>query len=210
MKIQSITFNPFQVNGYIVYDDSNEAILVDIACYDNSEEQFVIKFISENNLKPVAIINTHGHLDHICGNVFLKEYYKIPVYLHSDDNFLVKTALDHARMFGFEMKEPPMPDYDLKDLDVFCFGLSELKLLHVPGHSPGSVALYSEAGAFVITGDALFAGSIGRTDLPKGNHHVLIESIREQLLVLPDATKVLPGHMEDSSIGYEKTNNPYL
>ncbi len=210
IQVQVITLNPFGVNGYIVYDETLEAILVDVACNSRQEEKLVIEFIGQQGIKPVAIINTHGHLDHICGNNFLSVHYNIPVWMHTEDNFLVQTSLIHARMYGFEMQQPTLPDHRLDDTEVFRFGNSELQVLHVPGHSPGSIALYSEAGQFVITGDALFAGSIGRTDLPKGNYHSLIESITSKLLVLPDNTQVLPGHMESSTIGNEKTHNPYL
>jgi len=210
IQVQVITLNPFGVNGYIVYDETLEAILVDVACNSRHEEKLVIEFIGQQGIKPVAIINTHGHLDHICGNNFLSVHYNIPVWMHTADNFLVQTSLIHARMYGFEMQQPAPPDHRLDDIEVFRFGNSELQVLHVPGHSPGSVALYSEAGQFVITGDALFAGSIGRTDLPKGNYHSLIESITSKLLVLPENTQVLPGHMESSTIGNEKAHNPYL
>ncbi|NLA25399.1 MAG: MBL fold metallo-hydrolase [Bacteroidales bacterium] len=210
IKIESIILNPFGVNAYIIYDDSKEAVLVDPACYTKAEEDLYSDFIEKLELKPVAVINTHGHIDHIFGNQYIKDKYNIPVYMHSADKFLVQTALAHAQLYGFKIEQPPLPDFYLDDEKSFKFGNSELQLLHIPGHSPGSIALYSEEGSFVVTGDVLFAGSIGRTDLPKGNYHALIHNIKTKLFILPDNTIVFPGHMDDSSIGYEKMHNPYF
>jgi len=211
MQIKSFALNPFQVNAYIVFDESNEAVLIDAACINKNEEDILCTLVEKNNLIPVAIFSTHGHVDHICGNAFLKEKYAIPFYMNRADNFFIETALLHGSLFGLRIKKPPLPDANPVQGDVFRFGNnSELHVLEVPGHSPGSIAIFSPKANFVITGDALFAGSIGRTDLPKGNYSELISSVNEKLFTLPSNTQVLPGHGDFSTIEIEKAENPFF
>lgn len=211
MNIDVLVVNPFQVNAYIISDAARNAVLIDMAGYDTTELHQIAAFIEGKQLNPIALISTHGHLDHVCGNIFFKEHYHVPLYMHADDRFLIDTAIAHASAFGLSVEKPPYADILLDDMEIVKFNEDlQFTVLHVPGHSPGSIALYSESDAFVITGDALFAGSIGRTDLPRGNYDVLISSIQNKLMSLPDNTRVLPGHMHASSIGDEKRTNPYL
>lgn len=209
MEIIKFILNPFQVNAYILIH-KNECVLIDMAVYSNEEYNMLTKYIKERELRPTAIINTHGHLDHICGNKQLKSLYNIPVYMHTADNFLVESSLQHAQTFGFSIEQAPLPDIDILPKMSIKIGEEEIIALHVPGHSPGSIAFYCPNDSFVITGDTLFAESIGRTDLPKGNYDTLISSIKTQLLELPKNTKVLPGHGSETSIEHEIENNPYL
>jgi hydroxyacylglutathione hydrolase len=210
IRIQTFVFNPLQVNTYLLFDETNECVVIDPACSNADEENELIGFIEHNHLVPVALLNTHGHFDHVFGNNLISTKYGLAISGHKNDLSLVENAIEHARLFGVMAKKSPSTTLFLQEGDVIHFGQSILQALHVPGHSTGSLSYYSEAGKFVITGDALFHGSIGRTDLPGGNFDTLIENIRGKLLTLPDDVKVYPGHGEASTIGYEKSNNPYL
>ncbi len=210
MQIEKFTFNPFQVNSYIIYDHTGECLIIDASCYNKTEIKEIEEFISGNDLKPVMIINTHGHVDHLPGNAYLAEKYSIEVALNKDDLFLVENAVQQGLFFGFEISKPPVPSVFLRDKQIINFGSSSLEVRHAPGHSPGSVVLYSAADGFAITGDVLFAGSIGRTDLPGGSYEVLISSIKSQLLTLPGETIVYPGHGLPSTIENERMHNPFL
>ena len=210
MNIEKFVFNPFQVNCYIVYDDTGDCLIIDASCNDKTEKEKLVLFISERDLNPVIILNTHGHVDHLSGNTFLAEKYSIPLAIHRDDLFLVRNAVQQGLIFGFDIDEPPDPSVFLQEGEDVYFGNSELNVFHAPGHSPGSVVFYSLEGKFLITGDVLFAGSIGRTDLPGGNYNVLMKSIKEKIILLPDDTLIYPGHGPASTIGNEKLNNPFL
>jgi hydroxyacylglutathione hydrolase len=210
IKVQKFVFNPFQENSYLLYDETGECILIDMGSYTVEEKKEVMYFIENNKLDPVKIVNTHCHVDHLLGNSFFKNKYKLPVAAHAADEFLVAGAVEHGKIFGFEVEEPPGIDDYLEEGMNLHFGDSFLEILHVPGHSPGSVALYSEADQFVITGDALFSGSIGRTDLPGGDYETLILSIKNKLMTLPDAVIVYSGHGPESTIGEESRSNPFL
>lgn len=209
MEITRFIVNPFQVNAFVLIHNG-ECVLIDMAVFNPQELQTVQDYLAAKNISPSALLNTHGHIDHICGNYLLQKKYDIPVFMNFQDNFLVETAVDHAELFGMEINQPPIPDKNLTDNMEFDIGGEKLKLIHVPGHSPGSMAFYYEKDAFVITGDALFAGSIGRTDLPQGNHDTLIDSIKNKLMILPQHTAVFPGHGPDTSIYTESLENPYL
>lgn len=207
MFIKTFIFNSFRVNMYIVWDDSGECVIIDGACYSDKEKERLVNFIEEQKLKPVALINTHGHVDHIVGNAFICKHYSIDSYLHKDDFSGLNYAEEHGKMFGFELENPPAP----KELgSEVAFGKSTLQVLHTPGHSKGSVSLYAKNADVVFTGDTLFRGSIGRSDLPGGNLNELMQSLNLVLLTLPDNTKVLPGHGPQTSIGDERWGNPFL
>ncbi len=206
----SFVFNAFGVNAYIVSDETKEAVIIDGAANSDFEMLELKRYVDDNKLKVKYIINTHGHLDHICGNHRLKFEYNVPVLANFKDNGLVQNVMNEARMFGFRMNAQSLPDRNIVDGDEICFGNSVLKVLEVPGHSQGSVALYSEAENFVICGDALFCGSVGRTDLPGGSFSQLIESIGKKLFVLDKKCIVLPGHGETTTIGFEVENNPFF
>jgi glyoxylase-like metal-dependent hydrolase (beta-lactamase superfamily II) len=211
MTIKTFTFNPFQENTYLIYDHTKEAVVVDAGCSNKSENEMLAHFILDNNLVLKRIINTHLHLDHQFGNKFLVDTYGIKPEACSDDEFLLDNVAAQARLFGIELENDvqELGGY-ISDNQAIKFGCSEMKAIHVPGHSPGSIAFYSEKYNFLIAGDVLFRGSIGRTDLLKGDYATLILSITKKLLILPEETVVYCGHGPTTTIGYEKENNPYL
>ncbi|MBN2662065.1 MAG: MBL fold metallo-hydrolase [Bacteroidales bacterium] len=210
MQIKQLTFNAFFENTYIVFDETNEAIIIDPGMNSDRENQKIVDFINKNNLKPVKIVNTHCHIDHILGIDFLKETYLIECYSGKNDEYLLADAIEKANMFGLKLKKAPQIDNYISEKDEIIFGNSKLKILDVPGHTSGHIALYSLKDKFVITGDVLFKDTIGRTDLPGGDLDQLLNSIRTKLLSLDDEYTVFAGHGEKTSIGYEKLNNPFL
>jgi len=210
ITIKNFVFNELEVNGFVLYDETRECIIVDPGC--NTEEQCNIlkNFITGQLLKPVFLVNTHGHFDHIFGNDWVKSTYQCPLLIHEDDMPLLKHVDKYAGIFGFRVDRSPMPDGFLNQGEALCFGNSKMEILHVPGHSPGSIALYSNSDKFLICGDVLFKGSIGRTDLLGGNYSLLIRGIREKLMTLPKDTAVWPGHGPNTTIGHEYDTNPFL
>ncbi len=210
ISIKSFVFNPFQVNAFIVYDDTLECLIIDASCYHEDEYQSLFNFIDQHFLKPIALLNTHGHVDHLTGTKRVCAKYSIGLYMHENDRFLLESAVEYGRTFGFQVESPPEPKVWLKDGERFYFGNSEIAVSHTPGHSPGSLIYYAEEAKFLITGDVLFAGSIGRTDLPGGDYDQLIKSIQSKIMVLPSDTKVFPGHGSETTIGSEMKNNPFL
>lgn len=212
MKVAIFQFSMFGINTYVVYDPETLCCaVIDPGMSNKQEESAMINFINKNNLKPVHVINTHLHLDHAVGNSFLTKEYDIPVNASKADEPLGERLQQQAYMFGIneQFKSVEITEY-LQEGDVIKIGKGELKVINVPGHSKGSIALYDEKDGFVIVGDALFQGSIGRTDLPGGDYDELITSIKSKLLTLPDNTVVYPGHGPSTTIGDEKRYNPYL
>lgn len=211
MIVKTFTFNPFQENTYLIYDQTNEAVVIDAGCLSDSENLILTNFISENNLIVKRVINTHLHLDHQFGNALLYAKYGVKPEACVEDEFLLDNVVAQARLFGFQLEgdAQAIGNY-ITDNQIITFGNSTLKAIHVPGHSPGSLAFYSEIDKFLIAGDVLFRGSIGRTDLVKGDYATLILSITKKLMVLPEETVVYCGHGPTTTIGYEKVNNPYL
>ena len=210
LTIKSFEFSPIQENTYILYNEFNDCIIIDPGCYFDEEKEELAAFILSNNLLPKMLINTHCHLDHVFGNKFIAEKYNLTLNLHENE----KAVLAFAPTSGL-MYDMPFDNYSgdfklLNEGDTVTLGKDELKVLLVPGHSPGSLAFYSIENKFVISGDALFKNSIGRTDLPGGNPEQLIKSIKEQLLTLPEETLVYSGHGPLTIIGDERNNNPYL
>ncbi len=212
MKVAIFQLSLFGINTYVVYDpESLECVVIDPGMINNEERDAMTDFINRNNLKVTHVINTHLHIDHAVGNNFLKDKYNVPVLASKLDAPLGDRIQQQAMMFGLnkEFEGVELSGY-LADGDIITIGTGKLEVLEVPGHSPGSVAFYDKADGFVITGDALFHGSIGRTDLPGGDFNTLINSIRTRLLTLPDNTIVYPGHGDPTTIGDEKRLNPYL
>ncbi len=211
MTIKTFVFSPFQENTYLVYDETNEAVLIDPGCYDETEKQVLKQFIETNKLELKRLLNTHLHIDHQFGNRFVAETYNLLPEVCKEDEFLLERIDTQYQMFGLKMedKAQELGDY-IVDNQLIKFGNSHFIALHVPGHSPGSMAFYSKENAVVFAGDVLFRGSIGRTDLPGGDYAQLIRSIQENLLPLPDSTVVYSGHGPSTTIGYEKLNYPYL
>jgi hydroxyacylglutathione hydrolase len=211
MTIKTFTFNPFQENTYLVFDETNEAVVIDAGCLQAGEKQILTRFIEDNKLTLKRVLNTHLHLDHQFGNKFLFDTYGIAPEACIEDEFLLENVVAQARSYGFPVTEEaqPLGAYIIENQEI-TFGNSSLKAIHAPGHSPGSMVLYSEKDGVMFAGDVLFQGSIGRTDLPKGDYASLILAITKKLLVLPDSTVVYCGHGPSTTIGYEKKNNPYL
>jgi len=211
MTIKTFTFNPFQENTYLIYDETNEAVLIDAGCIFDAEKQSLKKFLDDNKLILKRVINTHLHLDHQFGNKYLFATYGILPEACVEDEFLLDNVIAQARSFGFPIDEEaqPLGGYITENQEI-KFGNSTLIALHVPGHSPGSMAFYSAENGVIFAGDVLFQGSIGRTDLPQGDYATLITSITKKLLPLPDSTVVYCGHGPSTTIGNEKKNNPYL
>lgn len=210
MNVARMTFNPFQENTYVVWDDTNECIIIDAGMMSRREEESLANFIEERGLKPVMAVNTHGHVDHILGVQGVKERYGIPFAVSSEDKFLIDTAVTHGAMYGFQGVRIPEIDIDLKDLSELRFGDTVLKIIRTPGHTPGHVALYNETEKTLFTGDTLFKESIGRTDLPGGDYGWIMRSIIERLLPLGGEVRFYPGHGSDSTLGHEMNYNPFV
>lgn len=210
ITVKSFIFNPFQVNTYLLFDETKEAVIIDPGCLEDYEKKEISDFITSQKLKPVRLLNTHPHIDHIAGNKFIAETYGLILEVHKDSIALLRSAKGFAVAFGFAQVEALEPGNFLSEGDIITFGNSELKILYTPGHADGSVCFYSEKNKFVIVGDVLFNEGIGRTDFPTGNYDVLIKNINTKLFTLPDDTEVYPGHGHSTTIGYEKENNPFL
>ena len=210
MEVFKFVFSPIEVNTYILADPSGYCAIIDCGCYTEDEFERLTGFLDKKRLTPMLLLNTHCHIDHVFGNWMMLEKYNLRAYCHKDEEKNRKNAVQHALFFGLRMKKPPEPEGTLVDGQELTFSSEKLKVLHVPGHTTGSIAFYCEKEGIVFTGDALFAGSIGRTDLPGGDYETLIESIRSKLLVLPPATVVYSGHGESTTIGEEMKYNPYL
>lgn len=212
MKVSRFTFNMFGVNTYILWDDiSREALIVDPGMINEKEQKEIKAFLDANNLNLKHLINTHMHIDHAFGISYVKENYNLKLECNLEDQFLAQRLNEQANMFGLPIPMSDLQiDKDLKDGEKIQLGDEHISILHVPGHSPGGVVLYAPQSNFIISGDVLFNTSIGRTDLPGGNYAQLINAINNKLMTLPDDVIVYPGHGPETSIGYEKQNNPYL
>lgn len=212
MKVSRFTFNMFGVNTYILWDDiSREALIVDPGMINEKEQKEIKAFLDANNLNLKHLINTHMHIDHAFGISYVKENYNLKLECNLEDQFLAQRLNEQANMFGLPIPMSDLQiDKDLKDGEKIQLGDEHISILHLPGHSPGSVVLYAPQSNFIISGDVLFNTSIGRTDLPGGNYAQLINAINNKLMTLPDDVIVYPGHGPETSIGYEKQNNPYL
>jgi len=210
LQIKSFVFSPIQENTYLLHNELKECIIIDPGCYFDDEKNTLQDFITKSGLKPKMLLNTHCHLDHVFGNKFVSETYGLTLHLHEKE----KQVLSFAPASGL-MYNMPFDNYSgefilLKEGDKIVLGTDELEVIEAPGHSPGSICFYCKKQQFIIGGDVLFQRSIGRSDLPGGNHQTLLNSIRQKLFVLPDETKVYSGHGDPTSIGEEKLYNPFL
>lgn len=210
LQIKSFTFNPFSENTYVVYNEEQDAFLIDPGNIQDFETEKLHHFITENNLSIKNILLTHAHIDHVLGLQWASDTFKVPVMMHHEDKEVLERNPMSARSYGFFFKPFEGEIKYLSEGDELILGEDRLKIYHVPGHSPGSLAYHCEAQKFVISGDVLFEGSIGRTDLYKGDFNQLIESIKTKLFVLDDETKVFSGHGNPTQIGFEKQYNPFL
>jgi len=209
-KIKKFIFNAFQVNTYLLYDESLDCIIIDAACYEEKEKEELRDYLSENKLKLVRNINTHCHIDHILGNAFIAEQYGIYPEYHEESVPFFLTAREIGSSFGYTIGKFPDPKGFIEGGNIISYGKNNLKVLYTPGHAAGSICLYNEKEGFVLSGDVLFKDTIGRTDLPSGNFNLLMNSIRKNLFILPDETIIYPGHGPETTIGYEKENNQFI
>jgi glyoxylase-like metal-dependent hydrolase (beta-lactamase superfamily II) len=210
MEIYRLVFSPIEENTYILADRTGDCIIIDCGCYDELEFSKLEGFLDLRKLRPVLLLNTHCHLDHIFGNRFMYKRFGLKSHFSQLEEVNRKNATEYATLFGLAMEEPPEAEAYIEHHQNIVKGQFNLMALHVPGHTAGSIAYYSEADGCVFTGDALFAGSIGRTDLPGGDFNTLVNSIRSNLLSLPPGTVVYPGHGQETTIDREKESNPYL
>ncbi len=213
MNLKKFVFNPFAENTYVVWDETTgDAVVIDPGMSNTREQQLFDRFITETGLDLRQIVNTHLHLDHCWGNNYIRDRYGATIAASEADAFLSARLAEQAMMFGVDSSDiaPVHIDTAISDDDKICFGNSGLTVLSVPGHSPGSIALYSPSDSLILVGDTLFRGSIGRTDLPGGSYKTIKESIVSRLFPLPDTTTVYPGHEASTTIGYEKEFNPYI
>lgn len=212
LKVKQFSFNPFGVNTYVIWDEATRlAMVVDPGMTDASERELFDKYITDNGLVIRHIVNTHMHLDHVFGNNYVRDKYGVKIAANPADATLGSSVDGQAAMFGIRVPETFNTEADiaLREGDVLTFGDYTFKVIEVPGHSPGGIALYCPEGEFAVVGDSIFAGSIGRTDLPGGDHAALINALRTKILSLPDNTRLLTGHDMSTTVAREKTN-PYI
>ncbi len=210
ISVQSFTFNEFQENTYVLYDETGECVIIDPGCFSPGEEKELSEFISSHNLKPVKLLNTHCHIDHVLGNTFVCEQYNIPLYLHKDELFTYNDTMRWTAMFGIPPLLVPENKVFITEKDTIEFGNSKLQIALAPGHSKASLVFYNKEELFAIAGDVLFLESVGRTDLAGGNYETLMQSIQTQLMIWQDEMKIYPGHGHPTSIGHERRFNPFL
>ncbi len=210
IHIKTFAFNDFQENTYVLSDETKECVIIDPGCYTKAEKDQITDYINNNQLKPVHLLNTHCHLDHIFGNAYISKTYELLPTIHRKDLSFLQNASILGQNWGLEVEKSPEPGLFLEEGDVVRFGNSELKVLFLPGHSPGSIGFFCKKENFLIAGDVLFRESIGRTDLPGGDLSVLLDSIRKKLFILDDTLVVHPGHGPTTTILHEKQNNGFL
>ncbi|WP_374948885.1 MBL fold metallo-hydrolase [Mucilaginibacter sp.] len=202
--------NPYQENTCILYDDTLECAIIDPGMYTAAEQNAVVNFIKEKGLKPVLLLNTHCHVDHVLGNKFVFDQYGLKPKFHKGESEVLEAVIAYAPAMGFKYDASPIPDEYLSETGTISFGNTQLELVFAPGHSPAHLCYYDRDANLLVGGDVLFRNSIGRTDLPGGNYSTLVKSIGEKLFALPDDCTVYPGHGPETTIGYEKQHNPYL
>ncbi|MDD4602591.1 MAG: MBL fold metallo-hydrolase [Bacteroidales bacterium] len=210
IRIEKMIFNTFQVNTYLLWDETAECIVIDPACYEEHEKKALENFLLKNKLTLVRNLNTHCHIDHVLGNDFIAQTYQIYPEYHKNAVPFFYTLKELASSFGYTVEQIPKPARFIEDNEIVRWGNSSLKVFFTPGHAEGSVCFYQEQQGFVITGDVLFKDTVGRTDMPTGDFDQLMNSIKTRLFTLPEQTIVYPGHGPETSIGYEMNNNPFI
>lgn len=208
--IAAFCFNPFQENTYVITHANKDCWIIDPGCYTLQDQKTLVSYIEQHSLKPVKLLNTHCHLDHIYGNKFIADEYHLELGIHERELPILQRADVAARMFGAKIPEKCEPGYFIKEGEQLLLQEIAFDILFTPGHSPGSICFSNSFEKYAIVGDVLFQGSIGRTDLPGGDYDTLIKSIRTQLLVLDDATEIYNGHGPSTTIGQERKYNPFL
>ena len=210
IQIKAFTFNPIQENSYILYTEKGHAVIIDPGCYFSAEQEMLKDFLFEHALTPTLLLNTHCHLDHVFGNHWVHQEFGLELNLHPSEKPVLEMAPESGKRWGLPFQNYNGTLHFLQENDLIPIDDDLLKVIAAPGHSPGSICFYCEAQHFLISGDVLFYQSIGRTDLPGGDHLTLLNSIKSKLYVLPDNTTIYPGHGKPTSIGYEKLNNPFV
>ena len=211
MKVDVLPINPWQENTYILSDETKACVIIDPGCLSPEERQYVSDFIEKNDYKPVRLLQTHLHLDHVFGSAYIAEMYQLGLEAHDGDEFLIDQTVSYARQFGVELdKNPPAISNYLNDGDKLTFGNTVLEVLHVPGHSPGGVVFYNGEAKKAIVGDVIFRESIGRSDLPGGDFDTLINALKTKILTLDDEVELFPGHGPSTTVGHERNRNPFL
>lgn len=205
-----MTMNPFGENTYIIYNELKECIIVDAGMYSDSEKERFEAFITKNELTPILALNTHGHIDHICGVEWVKSKYGIPFAIHKHDVAVVESVVSYGQGLGFDIQTAPKVDQTIQDGQTITLGNDSIRVIHTPGHTEGGVCFLIEGQAMLLTGDTLFKESIGRTDLPGGNYDTLMRSIVGKILPLGGDVTFFPGHGTQSTIGYEMQRNPFI
>lgn len=209
--VKAFTFSPFQENTYIVIDDETQkAAVIDPGCYDQAEKETLSAFIDSRRLTVTHLLQTHSHLDHVFGSAYVKRKYGVKMYLHELDMVIFNDVPKRMEMYGLRGYDPTEVDVYLREGDKIAVGNTTLEVLHTPGHAPGHVVFVNHKDRYVIGGDVLFKGSIGRTDFPYCDHQALLNSIRTKLYTLPDDYTVYAGHMDPTTIGREKKSNPFI
>jgi glyoxylase-like metal-dependent hydrolase (beta-lactamase superfamily II) len=210
LHIQTFTFNPLSENTYVIFDETREAAIIDPGCYEKYERQELDDYIQKEGLQVTHLLNTHCHIDHVLGNYHVKEKYRIPLWVHTLEQAVLKAASSYASVYGFPAYQEAIADHLLIPDSFITIGKTSWNILFLPGHSPGHVGFYQANGKTLISGDVLFNGSVGRTDLPGGNWDVLVQSIKQKVFSLPDDVLVYPGHGPTTTIGEEKEYNPFV
>ncbi len=210
LAVKSFVFSPVQENTYVLFGEKDACCIIDPGCYFGNERAELKEFIEQQGLSPRLLLNTHCHLDHVFGNKFVHDTWDLPLHLHEKELRVLALAPEMGLQWGMPFENYRGEHTLLVPGETVTVGIDELRILFLPGHSPGSVGFYSASQGFLIGGDVLFRQSIGRTDLPGGDHETLLRSISEQLWPLPDDTIVYPGHGEPTTIGWEKKHNPFL
>lgn len=210
LQVQAFAFNPVQENTYVIYNEKGQCCIIDPGCYFAAEEKALTDFMEQNNLKPIYLLNTHCHLDHIFGNRFVHKKWGLELHVHKAEESVLAYGPTSGKVWQLPFDNYDGPLHFLEDGDSVNLGDEALHVLFTPGHSPGSISFYSKEHKFIVSGDVLFEGSVGRTDLPGGSFQILEESIKTKLYTLPEDVIVYPGHGDSTTIGNEMKTNPFV
>lgn len=210
LTIETFTFNPYQENTYLLIDQEGNCVIIDPGMHSLQEQSYFKDFIVNNNLKPTLLLNTHCHIDHVLGNHFIHENWGLKPNFHEFDVPVLVSVENYAPQMGFRYETSPIPETFIQDKEIIEFGGHKIEAIFAPGHSPGHLCYYIDDQKILIGGDVLFQNSIGRTDLPGGDHQTLLNSIQKRIYRLPEDVEVYPGHGPTTTIGFEKNTNPFV
>lgn len=210
LTIETFTFNPYQENTYLIVDNDKNCIIIDPGMHNPQEQVYFKEYIENNGLNPTLLLNTHCHIDHVLGNKFVYETWNLTPNFHENEVPVLVSVENYAPQMGFRYETSPIPNTFIQDTDVIEFGGHQIQAILAPGHSPGHLCFYMEDAKTLIGGDVLFRNSIGRSDLPGGDHQTLLNSIKSRIYTLPEDTEVFPGHGPSTTIGFEKQTNPFV